>query len=383
MNELIGKYDMKRNEIKSITLGNKYLYLNSLNKINCLETLEQLNINDNTGFIDIILEIPENKDILKFNRLAPLPELHFCIINLENLKIDVEKENNIITFEQALENLRQKDPQLNNVLFESIFYYDMGAKIKLEENDLKKNLTELNIPENEIIFIKINYKDNTRVNFKFIWVNGNNKRYNYEARKKEKFHNVAMEFMGKHDEFLDNIITKFSIYISDINKEKTKYIDGKNLNTLSTDNQNTFIKMIETELICNFETLEQLGIENGTEIFFITRKNTTIVPILDAQFLRTLRNSMIMPREMTAKEQKILKFKTIFGNEEYIIVANEKDKFQDVFLKLKTEYKIFNELEIKQVLLNGNNLMRKEKMDAQIKGLQIKETDIILIIAGN
>ena len=64
----------------------------------------------------------------------------------------------------------------------------MGAKIKLEENDLKKNLTELNIPENEIIFIKINYKDNTQVNFKFIWVNGNNKRYNYEAGKKEKFH---------------------------------------------------------------------------------------------------------------------------------------------------------------------------------------------------
>ena len=90
---------------------------------------------------------------------------------------------------------------------------------------------------------------------------------------------------------------------------------------------------------------------------------------------------MIMPREMTAKEQKILKFKTIFGNEEYIIVANEKDKFQDVFLKLKTEYKIFKELEIKQVLLNGNNLMRKEKMEAQIKDLQIKETDIILIIA--
>ena len=190
-------------------------------------------------------------------------------------------------------------------------------------------------------------------------------------------------FMGKHDEFLDNIITKFSIYISDINKEETKYIDGENLNILSTDNPNTFIKIIETELICNFETLEQLGIENGTEIFFITRKNTTIVPILDAQFIRTLRNNMIMPREMTAKEQKILKFKTIFGNEEYIIVANEKDKFQDVFLKLKTEYKIFKELEIKQVLLNGNNLMRKEKMEAQIKDLQIKETDIILIIAGN
>lgn len=90
LNELIGKYDMKRNEIKSITLGNKYLYLNGQKKIICLETIEQLNINDNTGFINIILELPENNEILNLNKLAPLPKLHFCIINLENLKIDVE-----------------------------------------------------------------------------------------------------------------------------------------------------------------------------------------------------------------------------------------------------------------------------------------------------
>ena len=63
----------------------------------------------------------------------------------------------------------------------------MGAKIKLEDNDLKKNLTELNIPENELIFIKINYKDNTPVKFEFVWINENNKRYNYEAGKKKNF----------------------------------------------------------------------------------------------------------------------------------------------------------------------------------------------------
>ena len=61
----------------------------------------------------------------------------------------------------------------------------------------------------------------------------------------------------------------------------------------------------------------------------------------------------------------------------------KKINFKMFFLKLKAEYKIFKELEIKQVLLNGNNLMRKEKMEAQIKDLQIKETDIILNIAGN
>ena len=190
-----------------------------------------------------------------------------------------------------------------------------------------------------------------------------------------------MEFMGRHDEFLENIITQFSIYISDISKEETKYIDGENLNIISTEDPNTFIKIIETQSICNFETLEKLGIENGSEIFFVTRKNTPIDPVLDAQFRTTLRNTMIMSREMTAKGQKVLTFKTSLGDEPYIIVANEKDKFQDIFIKLKTEHKIFNELEIKQVLLNGNNLMREEIMEAQIKDLQIKETDIILIIA--
>ena len=92
LNELIGKYDMKREEIKSITFNNRFLYLNGQNKINCLETLEQLNINENSGFIDIILELPEKNEMLNLNKLAPLPKLHFCIINLENLKIDVEKK---------------------------------------------------------------------------------------------------------------------------------------------------------------------------------------------------------------------------------------------------------------------------------------------------
>ena len=42
----------------------------------------------------------------------------------------MEKKNDIITFDQALDNLRQKDKQLNDVLFESIFYYNnMGVKL--------------------------------------------------------------------------------------------------------------------------------------------------------------------------------------------------------------------------------------------------------------
>ena len=264
-----------------------------------------------------------------------------------------------------------------------MFYYNLGEKIKLEENDFKKNLTELNIPKNELIFIKINYKDNTHIHFEFVWVNENNKRYNYEAGKKEKFHYVAMEFMGRHDEFLDNIITQFSIFISDISKEETKYIDGENLNILSTDNPNTFIKIIETGLICNFDTLEKLGIENGSEIFFITRKNTPIDPVMDAQFRTTMRNSLIMSKEMISKGKKILTFKTTLGAEEYIIVANEKDKFKDVLVKLKRDYKIFNKLEINAAALNGNNLMREEKREAQIKDLEISEKDIILITVDN
>ena len=380
LNELIGKYDMKREEIKSITFNNRFLYLNGQNKINCLETLEQLNINENSGFIDIILELPEKNEMLNLNKLAPLPKLHFCIINLENLKIDVEKKKDIITFEQALESLKQKNEQLKNVLFESIFYYDMGAKIKLEEDDIKKELSELNIPEKELIFIRINYKDNTPVNFEFIWMNQNNKKYNYTAGKKEKFHYVVMEFMGRHDEFLENIITQFSIYISDISKEDPEFNDGENINILPTDNPNTFIKILETELVCNFETLEKLGIENGSEIFFMTMENTQIDPITDAQFRTTLRNTMIISSQIKEKGQKLLTFKTSLGDEQYIIIANEKEKFEDVILKLKKDYKIFNELEIKAVMLNGNNLMREEKRIAQIKDLDIKETDIILIM---
>ena len=211
-------------------------------------------------------------------------------------------------------------------------------------------------------------------------MNQNNKKYNYTERKKEKFHYVVMEFMGRHDEFLENIITQFSIYISDISKEDPEFNDGENINILPTDNPNTFIKILETELVCNFETLEKLGIENGSEIFFMTRENTQIDPITDAQFRTTLRNTMIISSQIKEKGQKLLTFKTSLGDEQYIIIANEKEKFEDVILKLKKDYKIFNELEIKAVMLNGNNLMREEKRIAQIKDLDIKETDIILIM---
>ena len=87
----------------------------------------------------------------------------------------------------------------------------------------------------------------------------------------------------------------------------------------------------------------------------MTRENTQIDPITDAQFRTTLRNTMIISSQIKEKGQKLLTFKTSLGDEQYIIIANEKEKFEDVILKLKKDYKIFNELEIKAVMLNGNN----------------------------
>ena len=148
LNELIGKYEIKKKEIKSITLDNKYLYLNGPKKIHCFETIEQLNITEDTGFINIVFEVPQNNELLNLNKLRPFSKLHFCIINLGNKKIDVDKNENL-TFGNTLDSLKQNDKELKDVLFESIFYYNRGEKIKLEEKDFNKKISELNISVDE------------------------------------------------------------------------------------------------------------------------------------------------------------------------------------------------------------------------------------------
>jgi hypothetical protein len=153
LNELVGQYSLNKNEIKSIVFGNRYLYLNGNNKINCFDTIEQLKIDNNSGFINIIFEEKQNEEILNLNKtkLAPIPKLHFCIINLESRKIDIEVKGNP-TFENTLENLKQREEGLKNLIFESIFYYDRGEKIYIEEESYKKNLIlDFNIIINALI----------------------------------------------------------------------------------------------------------------------------------------------------------------------------------------------------------------------------------------
>ena len=378
MNELIGKYEIKKKEIKSITLDNKYLYLNGPKKIHCFETIEQLNITEDTGFINIVFEVPQNNELLNLNKLRPFSKLHFCIINLGNKKIDVDKNENL-TFENTLDSLKQNDKELKDVLFESIFYYNRGEKIKLEEKDFNKKISELNISEDILIYIRINYKDNTPINFDFIWVNENNKRYNHSAGKKETFHSVAIEFMELFDEFLDNNISQFYVLV---NQDELEENDTENVNILATGNQNTFMKIIETESEPNFETLEKLKIENGSEIFFMTRKGTEIEERNNEIFRTTMRNSMIMVSQMKEKGIKFLTFKATDGTGPYVISVNENEKFEEAIFNLKKQVKKFNNLEIRTALLNGENLMREEKRTAKIIDLQIKETDIILLNVG-
>ena len=378
LNELIGKYEIKKKEIKSITLDNKYLYLNGPKKIHCFETIEQLNITEDTGFINIVFEVPQNNELLNLNKLRPFSKLHFCIINLGNKKIDVDKNENL-TFGNTLDSLKQNDKELKDVLFESIFYYNRGEKIKLEEKDFNKKISELNISEDILIYIRINYKDNTPINFDFIWVNENNKRYNHSAGKKETFHSVAIEFMELFDEFLDNNISQFYVLV---NQDELEENDTENVNILATGNQNTFMKIIETESEPNFETLEKLKIENGSEIFFMTRKGTEIEERNNEIFRTTMRNSMIMVSQMKEKGIKFLTFKATDGTGPYVISVNENEKFEEAIFNLKKQVKKFNNLEIRTALLNGENLMREEKLTAKIIDLQIKETDIILLNVG-
>ena len=380
LNELVGKYSLNKNEIKSIVYGNRYLYLNSNNKINCLDTIEQLKFDNNTGFINITFEEKQNEEMLNLNKtkLAPIPKLHFCIINLESRKIDIEVKGNP-TFENALENLKKRDEELKNLIFESIFYYDRGEKIYIKEENFKKNISELNILKVEIIFIKINYKDNITINFEFVWVNENNKRYEFSARKKETFHSVAVEFMGRFNEFIDNVITQFYIFTTNINEDDIILCARETADILSTGNPNTYKEIIETEFSCQFESLEKLRIDDGSEIFFETRKNIDVNPGMNQLMRSTMRDQMIMVSQFREQGNIMITFKTTLGDGPYIITVNEKEKFEEAIFKLRKEYPIFKDANIQGAMLNGENLFREEKRLSTIKDLQIKEKDNIII----
>ena len=185
--------------------------------------------------------------------------------------------------------------------------------------------------------------------------------------------------MERFNEFIDNVITQFYFFTTNINQDDITLYARETTNILSTDNPNTFKKIIETEYICQFENLEILGIDNGSEIFFETRKNININPGMNQLMRSTMRDQMIMVSQFREQGNIMITFKTTLGDEQYIITVNEKETFEEAIFKLKKDFPIFKDAIIQGAMLNGENLFREEKKLSTIKDLQIKEKDIILI----
>ena len=377
LNELIGREEfLKSRKIRSVLYGNRYLYLTY---IRCLETIEELNINDESDYIYIYLQEPQSyeinhseliinneQDSIIINEPLNFPKLEFCIINLENKKIEIERKEDA-TFENVLQELRKKDQVLKDCMFKSIFYYDREVRIKIEGQNRNKKISELNIPKNEIIYIKVILEGNTPITITFIW-KYTNIRYEFQTGRKEKFHSVAMEFMGIHNEFTYYIITKFYF-------NKNRIIDDE----LSIDpiNNNCEINLddeIETEYDINIKTLEDLRITDGAEIFFETRYN---VKVNDSE---KLYKSYCEFNFLNEKGFKMLAFKTSKNDRTYPIIVNERDKFKDAIFIFKRDYSEFQNSKINAALLRGTDLMREEKYQSEIKDLNIKYDEFIILI---
>ena len=252
-------------------------------------------------------------------------------------------------------------------MFKSIFYYDREVRIKIEGQNRNKKISELNIPKNEIIYIKVILEGNTPITITFIW-KYTNIRYEFQTGRKEKFHSVAMEFMGIHNEFTYYIITKFYF-------NKNRIIDDE----LSIDpiNNNCEINLddeIETEYDINIKTLEDLRITDGAEIFFETRYN---IKVNDSE---KLYKSYCEFNFLNEKGFKMLAFKTSKNDRTYPIIVNERDKFKDAIFIFKRDYSEFQNSKINAALLRGTDLMREEKYQSEIKDLNIKYDEFIILI---
>ena len=266
LNELIGKYDyLRKNEIRSVIYNNRYLYLTSRR---CFETIEELRIDENSDSIYIEVEEKQESTVINnsqaineeeennINNESPsVPKLKFCIINLDSRKVEIERNENI-PFSNLLENLKKKDKEFENLNFESIFYYDRGEKKHIKEEDMNKKINELEIPEDEVIFIKTVIKDNTPINITFVCVTGYIRRYNFTAGKKENFHSVAIEFMSTCEEMVDNTITRFFYKKQNINQNDEIIDINENQNMINPVEEDSQLVQIESELNLNFQLLK-------------------------------------------------------------------------------------------------------------------------------
>ena len=171
-------------------------------------------------------------------------------------------------------------------------------------------------------------------------MNANKKRYEFSAGKKETFHSVAVEFMGRFNEFIDNVITQFYIFTSNINEDDITLFTKETTNILPTEDPNTFKKVLETEFSCQFENLEKLGIDNGSEIFFETRKNINFNPEANQMMRSTMRDNMIMYNQFREQGNIMITFNTTSGGGPYIITVNENETLEEAIFKLRKDFPI-------------------------------------------
>ena len=82
---------------------------------------------------------------------------------------------------------------------------------------------------------------------------------------------------------------------------------------------------------------------------------------------------------MKDKGFKIITFKTTEGDNIYPVTVNEKEKFKKDIFRLKTQFPKFKNAKINNALLKGNDLMKEENRQSQIKDLGINDDDIIVI----
>ena len=82
---------------------------------------------------------------------------------------------------------------------------------------------------------------------------------------------------------------------------------------------------------------------------------------------------------MKDKGFKIITFKTTEGDNIYPVTVNEKEKFKEAIVRSKTQFPKFKNAKINNALLKGNDLMKEENRQSQIKDLGIADDDIIVI----
>jgi len=324
--------------LNNVCLTDKDINAMNIDKNNCLEdlnlegnnitSLEFLNNVDSSNLKNISLKnnlinnginIIKNKDSLKIKSLKTKlkeDEQNFHIISFEYFG----KYN--LTFDY-LSNINESLDLLKGINFsEEIEYLDLsGIKLKninFLENETMKNISSLNIDDNEIedisIFEKISYK------FKKLSIKKNPIRKGIHVFNLKFFNTVYIEIEINKMEYEYKIRANFiqlsidiEFYINDINVLKNSF-----------DFKNTFINILNgysDELqILNYELINKINIEPK----IISEQMKLLLDKLDAEI------SMInLIKENDRKD--------IFANNDILINENNKEFLEKLFIILRNK----------------------------------------------